>query len=74
VSHSAWQERFITYSGHAVGKGRASTQHIYSHLCETDIGYNFFSGGRGGVGAIGLSRQKNWEQRTKVYVVKQFQS
>jgi hypothetical protein len=44
--------------GHALGRGRVSTQLIFSHLLGTE----------------GLSRQKNWRQGTKVWIVKQSQS
>jgi hypothetical protein len=48
-------------SGRAMGRGRVSTQLIFSHL-----GVQTW--------ATGLRRQKNWGQGTKVCIVKQSQS
>jgi hypothetical protein len=43
-------------SGHATGRGRVSTQLIFSHLQGADTSYR-------------LNRQKNWGQGTKVCIV-----
>jgi hypothetical protein len=48
-------------SGHAVGRGRESTQPIFSHLWRADMNYRF-------------KQTKNWGQGTKVCIVKQSQS
>jgi hypothetical protein len=55
------ERRFITWLGTCHGRGRVSTQPSSAIF-------------RVQTWAIGLSRQKNWGQGTKLYIVKQSQS